>query len=105
MIITERNQEDERLIKSLTNINEINDFYEYTEECMKKLVRFKIPSISDISYLFIDLPFEEELQTKKLAIFDLDETLIHCELKNPQKAQSQIKVNLPSGGQAEVLNY
>lgn len=69
---------------------------------MKKLVKFKIPLIKDISHMLIDLPFEEELKKKKLAIFDLDETLIHCELKKPQKAQFQIKVKLPYGGQTEV---
>ena len=90
------------MLNRLTSIEEINDFYEYTEECMKKITRLKNCKLDQISDLLIDLPFEEELKTKKLAIFDLDETLVHCELKKPKTAQTQIFINLPTGEKAKV---
>lgn len=69
---------------------------------MKRIINLNVPSLDEIKDLLIDLPFESELKTKKLAIFDLDETLIHCEIKKPSKAQVQIMVNLPSGEKAKV---
>lgn len=69
---------------------------------MKRIINLNIPSLDEIKDLLIDLPFEFELKTKKLAIFDLDETLIHCEIKKPSKGQVQIMVNLPSGEKAKV---
>ena len=96
------NIEESNVVQKLTNTEEIKDFYEYTEECLRRIIKLKIPSLEEIKDLLFDLPFEEELKSKKLAIFDLDETLIHCEAKKPQKAQKQIMCNLPSGGQAKV---
>lgn len=92
-------------MKKLTNIEEVKDFYEYTEECMKRIVKLKIPSMEEIEHLRLNLPehIEQQLKTKKLAIFDLDETLIHCEIKEPNLGQVRIKVNLPSGQRAKVL--
>lgn len=71
---------------------------------MKRIIKLKIPSNEEIKDLVLSLPFEEELKNKRLAIFDLDETLIHCEAKKPMKAQKQIMCNLPNGGQAKVFN-
>lgn len=95
-------EENGTQVQKLTNTEEIKDFYEYTEECLKRIIKLKIPTKDEISDLIFDLPFEKELKNKKLAIFDLDETLIHCEAKKPQKAHKQIMCNLPSGGQAKV---
>lgn len=61
-----------------------------------------MPSLEEIEPLRLDLP--EKLLKKKLAIFDLDETLIHCELKNPQKAEKLITIKLPNGTKARVSN-
>jgi hypothetical protein len=85
-------------------VQEIKDFYEYTEECMKRIIRMEVPNLKEIEHLLIKLPnnLMEELKYKKLAIFDLDETLVHCEIKKPQKAQVQINVNLPSNQKAMV---
>jgi hypothetical protein len=102
--ITSNPEEQENII-SLTNTEEIKDFYEYTEECMKRIACLKVPTMEEISYLQIDLPFEKELETKKLAIFDLDETLVHCEVREPSKGQVQIKVKLPSGQKTKVNNF
>lgn len=94
--------EEEQRVKNLTNTEDIKDFYEYSEECIKRIVNLDIPGFDKIENLQIDLPFEEELKTKKLAIFDLDETLVHCEVKNLKKSHVQIKVTLPSGERAVV---
>lgn len=100
---SEDNNNNQNQVQKLTNTEEIKDFYEYTEECLKRIIKLKIPSREEIKEYLIDLPFEQELKRKKLAIFDLDETLIHCEAKKPMKAQKQIMCNLPSGGQAKVF--
>ena len=89
-------------VQKLTNTEDIEDFYEYTEDCLKRILELKIPSAAEIKDLVINLPFEKELKNKKLAIFDLDETLIHCEAKKPMKAQTQIMCNLPNGSQTKV---
>jgi hypothetical protein len=94
-------QVDEKMdIKNLTNIEEIKDYYEYTENCLQLISKLKMPSIEEIEHLRLDLP--DKLLKKKLAIFDLDETLIHCELKNPQKAEKLITIKLPNGTKARV---
>ena len=98
----DRNVEEAKLVQNLTNTEEIKDFYEYTEECLKRIIKLKTPSMEEIQDIVFTLPFEEVLKVKKLAIFDLDETLIHCEIKKPSKGQVQIMVNLPSGDQAKV---
>jgi hypothetical protein len=87
-------------IQNLTNIEEIKDYYEYTENCLQLIAKLKMPSINELEPLMLDLP--EKLLKKKLAIFDLDETLIHCELKNPQKAEKLITIKLPNGTKARV---
>lgn len=95
--------EEKEALTDLTSIEEINDFYEFTEECMKKIHKLKKPTQEEISEIAIEIPYEEELKTKKLAIFDLDETLLHCEIKKPQKGANQIMINLPNGEKAKVF--
>lgn len=87
-------------IKNLTNIEEIKDYYEYTENCLIQISKLKMPDIKEIEHLQIDLP--DKFLNKKLAIFDLDETLIHCELKNPQKAEKMINIKLPNGNKTRI---
>lgn len=88
-------------IKGLTNIEEIKDFYDYTENCLKLISTLKKPSEKEIESLIIDLPIELT-KKKKLAIFDLDETLIHCVLKDIKTADKEIQVKLPNGKKATV---
>jgi hypothetical protein len=64
-----------------------------------------VPSIESIEHLRFDLPFEEELKTKKLAIFDLDETLVRAETRKPKKGRVQIHIKLPNGELAKVNKY
>lgn len=87
-------------IQNLTNIEEIKDFYDYTENCLHQISKMTIPKIEEIEKLQIDLP--QKLLKKRIAIFDLDETLIHCELKNPQKAEKIITIKLANGQKTRV---
>jgi len=69
---------------------------------MKKMIKFEFPTQEELDSVSLSLPFEEELKTKKLAIFDLDETLFHCNIKKPKKAEMQIMINVPSGAKVQV---
>lgn len=69
---------------------------------MKRIIKLKVPDISEIKQITLPLELQEQLKTKKLAIFDLDETLVHCEVRDPEKGQTILKVNLPTGGRAKV---
>ncbi len=88
-------------LKTLTNIEEIRDFMDYTENCLKMILSLKKPKESEIDKMKLDLP-EYMTVKKKLAIFDLDETLVHCELKNPKVADKIISIKLPNGSKAKV---
>jgi hypothetical protein len=86
------------LLQSMTNTEDIKDFYEYTESCLNRISKLKVVSEKEIEHMMINLPFEEEIKRgKKLAIFDLDETLVHCETKKPQRGHVQLKLNLTDG--------
>jgi hypothetical protein len=89
-------------MKSLTNTEDIRDFYENTEECLKRIAKITPVPEKEIQHLLFELPFEEELKVKKLAVFDLDETLVHCEIKKPSKGEVQILVKIPSGVTTKV---
>jgi Dullard-like phosphatase family protein len=110
-LITAANQKKEKeeeercvMVKSLTNTEEIKDFYENTEECLKRIAKLKIVPEKEIEHLKVRLPFDKEfnIEKKKLAVFDLDETLVHCEIKNPSKGEVQINVKIPSGAITKV---
>lgn len=95
------NESTEKIdIQNLTNIEEIKDFYDYTENCLLLISKLSIPDSKEIEPLKVDLP--EPLTKKRLAIFDLDETLIHCELKNISKAEKIITIKLPNGNKVRV---
>ena len=102
----EKEEEEQRcvMLKSLTNTEEIKDFYENTEECLKRIAKLKVVPENEIEHLKVHLPFEKEfnIEKKKLAVFDLDETLVHCEIKNPSKGEVQINVRIPSGAMTKV---
>lgn len=96
-------KEEELDLQKLTNIEEIQDFYDYTENCLLLISKLAVPPLKEIESLQVDLP--PKLLTKKLAIFDLDETLIHCDLKNPMKADERITIKLPNGKTERVSLY
>jgi len=89
-------------LKKLSNTEEIKDFYEYTEICIKKINLLAVPSQKDINDLQKTVKFRDDLKNKKIAVFDLDETLIHSEPKNISKCDVIIDVKVPSGEIAKI---
>ena len=67
----------ENKIEYFNNTENINDFYEYTEICFEHISKLgKKPKIKEFQY--VNLNFSDEEKNKKIALLDLDETLIHC---------------------------
>jgi Dullard-like phosphatase family protein len=86
-------------VSTLTNTEDIKDFYEYTEECLKRITKIQVPDITQIQCINLPKELESQLQNgKRLAIFDLDETLVHAEIKDYKNAFNQIPCKLPNGG-------
>ena len=84
-------------VTSLSNIQDISNFYLYTENCFEMMYDLeKVNKINKCTPL--SFPFDEIIKEKKkkLAIFDLDETLVHCQVRNIEECQYQININLPS---------
>lgn len=89
-------------VRELTNTEDIKDFYAYTKECLRRFGKIIPPTNEELEKIYIEsFPFDEELKRticcsfldKKLAVFDLDETLVHCLTKNIQKAQVQLTIS------------
>lgn len=89
---------DEIEIRSLTNTERISDFYEYTEECMKKLQSLIRPKVE---LKKVSIPHTH----KKLLLLDLDETLVHCTGKVTEENnnyQHTVEVTLSYGKKARI---
>ena len=86
--------------KALTNTIDISNFYEYTKSCMKLIVDllpFKTtPKPQKVTLQNID-------PKKKLAVFDLDETLVHCLVKDIDKCDNILKITMPSSNQIATI--
>ena len=67
----------EEKVKNFTNTETINDFYEYTEKCMSMILDLEQIDRNEIKEK-INFNFPKSEQYKKIALFDLDETLVHC---------------------------
>ncbi len=93
----EKEDKKKEEINTIINSQDIKDFYEYTEECFKRASKVVYPSIIEIKDFLFDLPLKDEMeaQGKKLCVWDLDETLIHCDQENPEEAEVQIDVKFP----------
>jgi Dullard-like phosphatase family protein len=90
-------------LKALTNTQDIRDFHEYTKECiqdMKKVV-MKDTCPAKVSLESVHL---KQIQNgeKKLAVFDLDETLIHREVENVSDCDEVIEVTMPNKSIAKI---
>ena len=88
----------EEIIKNFTNTETISDFYEYTEKCMSMILDLD-PSKQNKIKDKVNFNFPPEENNKKIALFDLDETLVHCtgEInKGNKKYQNIVEVTLPS---------
>ena len=102
MITTLPNKEKEdnknEDFQKMTNIQEIHDFHKYTSNCMDIIAKMEMPDESSLTKQFVTLPFAEDIgndgNKKRLAIFDLDETLTHCKLKNIESAQRKVKIKI-----------
>ena len=87
----------------LKDIIIIDNYYEYLDLCLETLQDINLKEVPK-SKAKINFKFPKEKQNKKIALFDLDETLVHCigEIKkeedNNQEFESAHKINviLPS---------
>ena len=87
---------NEKELESLSSQKDISNFYDYTKTCFKTMIDLeKITTINKCTPL--SFPFDNEIgPSKRLAVFDLDETLIHCLVKNIEKSENIIEITLPS---------
>ena len=99
-----RNTKSNNEFKTFTNTEVISSFYEYTINCMEMILELdkdKQPKLTTK----VDFNFPEN--NKKIALFDLDETLIHCtgEIKSndtEKKYQNSIYITLPNKKRVQV---
>lgn len=108
----EEKQHQKEEMQKMTNIQEISDFNEYTYNCMELIDEMNSLDILNLNKYPITkereiiLPFVDKIGRgkgqKRLAIFDLDETLIHCELNPDNSAQTKIEVVLPNKTTKEI---
>jgi hypothetical protein len=54
-----KKKEEEKMVKNLTNSEDIKDFFEYTEECMVRMKKLKMPGMDELESLLVNLPFDE----------------------------------------------
>lgn len=82
-----------------TNLEELKNFHEFTKQCMNYIDKIEFDNNQELEGLKFDLDEKYLNQIKSrekgLAIFDLDETLIHRELENYEDCDKIIEVNLP----------
>ena len=99
-----KNTKSNNEFKTFTNTEVISSFYEYTINCMEMILELdkdKQPKLTTK----VDFNFPEN--NKKIALFDLDETLIHCtgEIKSndtEKKYQNSIYITLPNKKRVQV---
>ena len=97
----------EEKVKNFTNTEVISDFYEYTERCMEMILDLDQSKQEKIKEK-INLHFPKEEKDKKIALFDLDETLAHCvgEIKendiNIKPYKHIVNVTLPSRKKTKI---
>lgn len=92
---------NEEEMANLSNIEEITNFYEYTENCFRMIL--DIEQETNLTKCKpIKFPFIDKIGEKRLAVFDLDETLVHCQVKNIKNPQSIIEVTLPSKQKGKI---
>ncbi len=70
-------QDKEETIKVLSDKENIDNYYEYLEFCYETLQQMNINEVPKAK-IQIDFKFIKEKKKKKIALFDLDETLVHC---------------------------
>ena len=102
LILNYKNKKE--IIEILSDKENINNYYEYMEICLETLQEMNIKEVPKSNYK-LKLTFPKEIQHRKLALFDLDETLVHCVGEVPEKGAEEgkdfsgthkIKVFLPN---------
>ena len=85
----------EETIINYTNQQMIKDEKEYMIQCLKvlaKLEKEKMPRCKQK----VNFNFPPEETQKKIALFDLDETLVHCNNNKPGMNGDEVSVKLPT---------
>ena len=70
-------QDKKETIEVLSDKENIDNYYEYLDLCLETLQDINIKEVPK-SKAKINFNFPKENQNKKIALFDLDETLVHC---------------------------
>ena len=102
---SKKTHQEKNEMNLMTNTQDIPNFYEYTKSCMKLIKELEENKIltKDLTSsigIQVNLPIIDKIGLgpgkKRLAIFDLDETLIHYEQDLSKKAQIEVEVLLPN---------
>ncbi len=94
-------------IEVLSDKENMDNFYEYLELCLETLQEINLKEVPK-SKANINFKFPKDKQNKKIALFDLDETLVHCigEIKkedfNKQEYENAHKINVILPSKKEV---
>ena len=100
LILNYKNKNE--IIELISDKENIDNYYEYLDLCLETIKEINLEEVPK-SKVKIDFKFPDGKKNKKIALFDLDETLVHCigeisddnnndpEFKNAHK----IKVILP----------
>ena len=97
----------EEKVKHFTNTENISDFYEYTERCLEIILELDKTNQIKLNEK-VNLHFPKEESFKKIALFDLDETLAHCigeiksDMSNKKKYNHIVNVTLPSKKRTKI---
>ena len=93
----EMNGKQETII-NYTNQEMVDDENEYMVECFKILIKLDKSNQpkckSKVNFNFENIP--EEKNKKKIALFDLDETLVHCTKEQKGLNGDSVKIKLPT---------
>jgi Dullard-like phosphatase family protein len=88
-----------KTVQNGNNVEDIKNFHEYTKECMKYIDKIEFDNNEELESLKFDLDekFINMIKSKEkgLAIFDLDETLIHREIEDYKDCDKILDISLP----------
>ena len=85
----------EETITNYTNQQMIKDEKDYMIDCLKVLAKLKKEELPRCKQK-VNFNFPPEEKQKKIALFDLDETLVHCNNNEPGMNGDVVSVKLPT---------
>ena len=91
----------EEIIKNFTNQQMIEDEKDYMIDCLKVLAKIKKEEMPRCKQK-VNFNFPPEEKQKKIALFDLDETLVHCMNNEKGMNGDVISVKLPTNKTVKV---